>query len=82
MFRRKFKKDSGKIGALGAHRHMRECILDINFNRPMVVIDSMSVYHFVDPDLRVEMIFRKKGSAENGETDFERVDIDTSAHWD
>ena len=26
----------------------------------------MFVYHFVDPDLRVEIIFRKEGTAENG----------------
>ena len=41
----------------------------------------MFVYHFVDPDLRVEIIFRKEGAAENGRIDFEIVDIDTSAHW-
>ena len=31
-----------------------------------MVIDSMFVYQFVDPDLRVEIIFRKEGTAENG----------------
>ena len=36
-----------------------------------VVIDSMFVYHFVDPDLRVVTIFRKEGTAENGVVDFE-----------
>ena len=41
----------------------------------------MFVYPFVDPDLRVEIAFRKKGTAENGGIDFEIVDIDTSAHW-
>ena len=41
----------------------------------------MFVYHFIDPDLRVEIIFRKKTTAENGEIDFEIVDIGTSAHW-
>ena len=30
-----------------------------------MVIDSMFVYHFVDPDLRFEMIFRKERTAEN-----------------
>ena len=46
-----------------------------------MVIDSMFVYHFVDPDLRVEIIFRKEGAAENGGIAFEVVDIDTSTHW-
>ena len=46
-----------------------------------MVIDSMFVHHFVNPDLRVEIIFRKDGIAENGGIDFEIVDIDTSAHW-
>ena len=36
-----------------------------------VVIDSMFVYHFVDPDLRVVIIFRKERTAENGVADFE-----------
>ena len=35
----------------------------------------MFVYHFVDPDLRVEIIFRKEGTAENGGIDFEIGDI-------
>ena len=46
-----------------------------------MVIDSMFFYDFVDPDLSVEIIFRKKRTAENGKIDFEIVDIDTSAHW-
>ena len=46
-----------------------------------MVIDSMLVYHFVDPDLRVEIIFRKERTAENGGIGFEIVDIDTSTHW-
>ena len=41
----------------------------------------MFVYHFVDPDLRFEIIFWKEGTAENGGIDFEIVDIDTSAQW-
>ena len=45
-----------------------------------MVIDSIFVYHFVDPDLKVEVIFRKKGIAENGGIDFEIGDIGTSAH--
>ena len=32
----------------------------------MVVINSMFVYHFVDNNLRVAIIFRKEGTAENG----------------
>ena len=40
----------------------------------------MFVYHFVDPDMRVEMVFRKDGIAENGGIDFEIGDIGTSAH--
>ena len=27
------------------------------------------------------MIFRKEGTAENGDVDFEKGDIGTSAHW-
>ena len=41
----------------------------------------MFVYYFVDPDIRVEIIFRKERTEESGGTDFEIVDIDTSAHW-
>ena len=41
----------------------------------------MFVYHFVDPDLRIETIFRKEKTAESGGIDFEIVDIDTSAYW-
>ena len=41
----------------------------------------MFVYHFVDPDLRIEIIFRKEGTAKKGDTDFERGDIGTSAQW-
>ena len=45
-------RDSGDIKPLGVHRNM--------------VIDSMFVYCFVDPDLRVEIIFRKARTAESG----------------
>ena len=41
----------------------------------------MFVYYFVDPDLRVETIFRKKRTAESGGIDFEIVDVDTSGNW-
>ena len=46
-----------------------------------MVIDSMFVDHFADPDLRVEIILRKEGTAENGGIDFEIGNISTSAHW-
>ena len=41
----------------------------------------MLVYHFVDPGLKVEIIFREEGTAENGGIDFEIGGIGTSAHW-
>ena len=41
---------------------------------------NMIVYYFVDPDLRVEIIFRKERTAESEGIDFEIEDIDTSAH--
>ena len=41
----------------------------------------MFVYYFVDPDVRVQIIFRKERTAESGEIDFEIVDIDTSVRW-
>ena len=40
----------------------------------------MFVYYFVNPDLRVEIIFRKERTTENGGINFEIVDIDTSAY--
>ena len=46
-----------------------------------MAINSMFVCYFVNLDLRVEIIFRKERTAENGGTDFEIVDIETSAHW-
>ena len=46
-----------------------------------MVTGSIFVYHFVDPDLKVEAIFRKVGPAENGGIDFEIGDIGTSANW-
>ena len=67
-FRRKFKKDSGEIKPLGVHRNM-------------TVGNLQFVYCFVDPDLRVEIIFRKKRTANNGGIDFKIVDIDTFEHW-
>ena len=40
----------------------------------------MFVYHFVDPDLRVEIFFKKEGTAENGGIDFEIGDMGISAY--
>ena len=42
-----------------------------------MIIESMFVYHFLNPDLRVEIIFRKEGTAENGGIDFEIRDMAT-----
>ena len=44
-------------------------------------MDSVFVYHSVVSDLRVEIIFRKDGTTENGPIDFEIGDTGTSAHW-
>ena len=41
----------------------------------------MFVYHFVDPDLRVEIISRKEGTTKNEGIDFEVGDICSSAYW-
>ena len=41
----------------------------------------MFVYYFVDPDLKVETIFRKERTEESARIDFEIVDIDSCAHW-
>ena len=41
----------------------------------------MFVYHFVDPDLRVDLRFKKDGATENTGVDFEIGDIGTSVHW-
>ena len=39
----------------------------------------MFVYHFVDPDLKVEAFFEKDGPVENGDVDFEIGNIGTFA---
>ena len=44
-------------------------------------IGSIFVYYFVDPDLRVEIIFRKERTAESGGIDSEIENRDTSAYW-
>ena len=43
-----------------------------------MVIHSVFVYHFVDPDLRVEIFFEKQGVAGNGSDGFEIKDKATS----
>ena len=45
-----------------------------------MIIDNMLVYHFVDPDLRVETFLKTDEAAENGGVDFEIGDIGPSAH--
>ena len=45
-----------------------------------MLTDIMLVYHFLDPDLRVKIFFKKDEAAENGGVDFEVGDIGTSAH--
>ena len=50
---------------------MRGFILEANPKRTRVVIVSMLDYHFIDPDLRVEIFFGKDGAPENGSFDFE-----------
>ena len=41
----------------------------------------MFIYYFVDPDRKVEKIFRKERTAESEGIDFDITDIGTSAHW-
>ena len=36
--------------------------------------------HFADPDLRVEIFFKKMGEVENGSVEFEIGEIGNSAH--
>ena len=50
------------------------------FWRTRLVINSTFVYHFVDPDLRIETLFKKDETTENRGVDFEIGDIGTSAH--
>ena len=40
----------------------------------------MFVYHFEDPDLKIETFFEKGETGENGGVNFEIGDISTSAH--
>ena len=43
-----------------------------------MAVDTMFVYHFVNPDLRIEKFFEKEEATENGRVDFEIGDIGTS----
>ena len=45
-----------------------------------MVIGHMVVYHFVDPDLRVEIFFEIEESTKNGSLDFEIGDTDFHFH--
>ena len=58
----------------------RRCILWNWFWRTRVVIDKMFVYHFADPDLRIETFFEKNGAVENGEVDLEIGDLSSPVH--
>ena len=40
-----------------------------------MVINGMFVYHFVDPDLRIETFFKKDKAPENGSVDVEIGDM-------
>ena len=40
----------------------------------------MCVYHFVDPDLKVEIFFKKEEAAENRVNDYKIGDISSSSH--
>ena len=54
---------------------------DISLRLPLKnwVIINMFVYHFIDPDLGVEIPFKKDGATEKGSIDFEIGDWDNSA---
>ena len=56
------------VGYTGLRKNSRN-ILDRS--RAKVVINSMFIYHFIDPDLRVETIFEKDEAKENGGVDCE-----------
>ena len=56
------------VGYTGLRKNSRN-ILDRS--RTKVVINSMFIYHFIDPDLRVETIFEKDEAKENGGVDCE-----------
>ena len=47
---------------------------------PSGEIDTKFIYHFVDPDLGVEVFFEKEGVTEKGGVDFEIRDWGNFAH--
>ena len=65
------------VGYTGLKKNSRNII---ERSRTRLVINSMFIYHFVDPDLKVETFFEKDGAEENEGVDFEIKDIGTSAH--
>ena len=56
------------VGYTGLRKNSRN-ILDRS--RTRVVINSMFIYHFINPDLRFETIFEKDEAKENGGVDCE-----------
>ena len=65
------------VGYTGLKKNSRNIV---ERSRTRLVINSMFIYHFVDPDLKVETFFEKDGAEENGGVDFEIRHIGTSAH--
>ena len=45
-----------------------------------MIIDTMFVHYFVDPDLGVEIFFEKEESKEKRNITLEIVDLGTTAH--
>ena len=74
---KKFKKYSRKINALGVYINIRRYIIEVNSEG---LRWKLTVSHFVNPDLRVEIFFKKEGKVGNGGTHSEIGDIGTSAH--
>ena len=56
------------VGYAGLRKNSRNIV---DRSRTRVVINSMFIYHFIDPDLRVETIFEKDEAKENGGVDCE-----------
>ena len=74
---KKFKKYSRKINALGVYINIRRYIIEVNSEG---LRWKLTVSHFVNPDLRVEIFFKKEGEVGNGGTHSEIGDVGTSAH--
>ena len=56
------------VGYTGLRKNSRNIL---GRSRTRVVINSMFIYHFIDPDLRVETVFEKDEAKENGGVDCE-----------